>query len=119
MWLQWCIAFTFLTVIAKPSLARLYRRTKIPIKDPATTTYREDINVTTRVQCASTCDSDPNNCKAFTFNPINKTCIYIKFEYALPAVASSSHQLYGYVENGLLDSFVSFICDQLKVTHYD
>ena len=68
-----------------------------------------------KVQCASNCDRDIVNCKAFDFYPDNSTCQYINFVYALPSVAPSSQQLSGYVENGLF--YISTFYIQPKVNH--
>ena len=102
---NWYRTFVILTAIAKPSCAKLYKQTKFPIKDTISTTYREGINAMSKVQCASNCGIDTVNCKAFNFYPSTSTCQYINFVYALPAVASSSQRLSGYVENGLFIFF--------------
>ena len=98
---NWYQTFVILNTIAMPSCAKLYKQTKFPIKDTTSTTYREEINAMSKVQCASNCGIDTVNCKAFNFYPSTSTCQYISFVYALPSVASSSQKLSGYVENGL------------------
>ena len=115
MWIHWYIVVMFVTAISKPSYARLYKKTKFPIEDTASTTYHEEINAMSKVQCASNCDRDIVNCKAFNFYPDNSTCQYINFVYALPSVAPSSQQLSGYVENGLF--YISTFYIQPKVNH--
>ena len=102
---NWYRTVVILTAIAKPSCAKLYKQTKFPIKDTTSTTYREEINAMSKVQCASNCGIDTVNCKAFNFYPSTSTCQYINFVYALPSVASSSQHLSGYVENGLFRFF--------------
>ena len=118
MWIHWYITIMFLTAIGKPSYARLYRQTKFPIKDAASTTYLQEINTTGKIQCASSCDKDTVNCKAFNFYPSNSTCHYINFVYALPSAAPSSQQLYGCVENGLFKYYLCFYFQPKMIPHF-
>ena len=100
MWMHSYLAILLLIGILKYSDARLYRQAKFPIKDTASTTYYQEDNFVSKVQCASQCDKDFANCKAFQFFPRTKSCQFINFQLPDPSLASMSDTIFGYVENG-------------------
>ena len=100
MWIQFCLAFLILNGVLKPTKARLYRLASFPIEDAATTTYYQQENRISKVQCAEQCDRESVKCKSFNFFPNNNTCQFANFNLANPSVASSAQKISGYVENG-------------------
>ena len=100
MWMHSYLPILLLNGILDYSNARLYRQAKFPIKDTASTTYYLEDNIVSKVQCASLCDKDFVNCKAFQFFPWTKSCQFINFQLPDPSRASMSDTIFGYVENG-------------------
>ena len=97
MQIELCVVLLLLAISC--SNAMLFKNMKFPVKNMnTTTTFLEQGNVASRIECASMCAIIPNQCNAFNFHNWSNTCLMTLVEF--PLSPSNASNLIAYVNHG-------------------